>query len=218
LVPLAVKGFFKDNVFMPILVWLCVASYSIVVFPWFAFSHYWWWILLLPIPLTVYAGNALERFGFFVWGKHFRRVVLGFLLLGVVGIGYACSAIKLGYPYAYTYVPSGLVESCVDFVDISSIKEAFIWASAHLPLNAVVVVPERFQGFASMYSTAFARADLKIHVAPALLEFRNMVAKITENNDVFYAILFLEEVDTCENISVLAEFEEVGVYEIDISP
>lgn len=214
LVPLAVKGFFKDNVFMPILVWLCVASYSIVVFPWFAFSHYWWWILLLPIPLTVYAGNALERFGVFVWGKHFRKVLFGFLLLGVVGIGYARSVIKLGYPYAYTYMPSGLVESCVDFVDIPSIKEAFIWASTHLPLNAVVVVPERFQGFASMYSTA----DLKIHVAPALLEFRNIVEKITENNDAFYAILFLEEVDTCENIRVLAEFEEVRVYKIDISP
>jgi hypothetical protein len=78
LIPLAVKGFFKEKVFLPILAWLLAASYSIAVFPWFAFSNYWWWIFLLPIPLTIYAGNALDKSGFTMKGKLSLRLIGGF--------------------------------------------------------------------------------------------------------------------------------------------
>jgi hypothetical protein len=209
LVPLAIKGFFRDKVFTPMLIWLCVASYSIVVFPWFAFSYCWWWILLLPIPLTVYAGHGLERLGVFAGGRQFRRMLVGFLLLSVVSVGYASSIIRLGYPYAFTYMPSGLVESCVNFEDIPDIKEAFTWANTHLPLNAVVIVPEKFQGFASMYS----RSDLRIRIAPPLLGF-NAVIDLLENKTVaVYAVYHTNEVgDSNNTIEILIKFGNVGIY------
>jgi hypothetical protein len=208
LVPLAVKGFFKDNVFMPILVWLCVASYSIVVFPWFAFSHYWWWILLLPIPLTVYAGNSLEKFGVFVGRKHFRKTLYGFLLLGVIGVGYACSLIRLGYPYAYTYMPSGLVESCIRFEDITNIKAAFSWVNEHIAVGALIIVPEKFQGFALIYT----RPGLRIRVAPALCSLCEVAWMVKYNGSLIYAIWYADELGrNMEGLEHLATFRNVTI-------
>jgi len=212
LVFLALKGFFRDKVFTPMLIWLCVASYSIVVFPWFAFSYYWWWILLLPIPLTVYAGHALERWGVFAEGKRSKKLFVGFLLLGVVGVGYACSVVRLGYPYAYTYMPSGLVESCVGFDNIPDIKAAFTWVNENVPVGALVVVPEKFQGFASMYS----RSDLRIRVAPPLLSLSEVVGMV-EGESIVYAIYYSDDVGKFENTKEnLATFRNVGIYRVYI--
>jgi hypothetical protein len=190
------------------LIWLCVASYSIVVFPWFAFSYYWWWILLLPIPLTVYAGHALETWGVFAEGKRSKKLFVGFLLLGVVGVGYACSVVRLGYPYAYTYMPSGLVESCVGFGDIPDIKAAFTWVNENVPVGALVVVPEKFQGFASMYS----RSDLRIRVAPPLLSLSEATVRFKGKESVGYAVFFLNDVGDPKNMTeILSTFRRVAV-------
>jgi hypothetical protein len=214
LVPVAVKGFFKDEVFTPMLVWLCVASYSIVVFPWFAFSYYWWWILLLPVPLTVYGGQALERWAVFTNGRHFRTVLAGVFLMGIIALGYSSSSLRLGYPYAYTYVPSSLLESCVDFKDVPNIRDAFIWINLHLPEKAVIVVPEKFQGFAFLYS----RSDLAIRVAPSLLNLSQIVAIIEGGeNGAMYAIYNLKEVGDLKNVTEnLAIFGEVAIYRLNI--
>jgi len=209
---LALKGFFRDRVFAPMLVWLLVASYSILVFPWFAFSYYWWWILLLPVPLTVFAGNALERLGVFANSKRFRRALVGFLLLGVVGVGYACSVVRLGFPFAYSYMPSGLVESCVGFGGIPNVEAAFLWVNENVPVGALVVVPEKFQGFASMYS----RSDLRIRVAPPLLNLSEVVGMV-EGESIVYAIYYSDEVGETENITEnLVTFRDVGVYRVYI--
>lgn len=208
LVPLAWKGFFKDKVLFPVFVWLIVASYSIVLFPWFAIAYYWWWILLLPVPLTVYAGNALERLGAFAEVRRSKKMLAGFVLLGVVAFGYASSIVKLGYPYAYTYMPSGLVESCANFKDIPAIREAFTWINTHLPENAVVVVPENFQGFASMYS----RSDINIRVAPALLNFNLAINRIEDKSNAVYAVYFTNDVESNNNTELLARFRNVGIY------
>lgn len=210
LIPLARKGFFRDKVFGPMVVWLLVASYSIVVFPWCAFSYYWWWILLLPIPLTVYAGHGLERLGVFGEGRRFR-VAVGFLLLSVVAVGYASSTIRLGYPYAYTYMPSGLVESCIEFNDIPDVKKAFFWVNENVPFGAVVVVPEKFQGFASMHS----RLDLKIRVAPALLSLDAVVGRAKTGGNIVYAVYYLNEVGESESmLEILTTFRNVGIYRV----
>jgi hypothetical protein len=212
LIPLAVKGFFKDKVFLPMLAWLLAASYSIIVFPWFALSHYWFWTFLLPIPLTVYAGNSFEKMGGLA-RKNTKKLVFGFLLLGVVGFGYATSVISIGYPLGYSYMPPGLVKSCVNFKDIPSIKAAFLWANTHLPNKSIVVVPERFQGFASMYSSL----DLRIQIAPALIDFNYLIEKIIVNESQFYAIFALDEVESNKKSVTLAEFGKVGIYNITSS-
>jgi hypothetical protein len=206
LIPLVVKGFFKDNTFFPALIWLLIASFSIVVFPWFALSYYWFWIFLLPIPLTVYAGQGLDRVGAF-HRKNLTKLLGGFLLLGTVGFGYATSLVSIGYPLAYTYMPPGLVSSCVKFENIPRIKEAFAWTNTHLPADAVVVVPENFQGFSVLYS----RSDLNIRVAPPLLSFNEAVKLIKIKPNVVYAIYLKDDVEI-DGIEMLSEFGSVGIF------
>ncbi len=211
LAPLALKGFFKDKVFLPMLAFLLVASYSIVVFPWFALNYYWFWTFLLPIPLTIYAGHALDRGGALAVGKRSKKMFVGYLLLGVVAFGYASSVIRIGYPFAYTYMPSGLVESCVDFKDIPDIKEAFMWVNTHIPENVVVVVPEKFQGFASMYS----RSDLNIRIAPPILSLNLVIDQVENKSEAIYALYFTNEVAVSDRtLELLMKFRNVGVYSI----
>ena len=212
LVPLAVKGFFKDNVFMPILVWLCVASYSIVVFPWFAFSHYWWWILLLPIPLTVYLGEGLERLEIFTSNpKRFKIAVAGLILLCIVGFGYATSIIRIGYPYAYSYLPSGLVESAIPFEDMPEFMEALEWVNQNATVNFTVIVDEKFQGIAY----AELRTDIKILVAPPLMKLSDVFEIIDKRVSLSCFVVYYEknaeEYDQCKKVS----FGKIGIYLID---
>jgi hypothetical protein len=189
LIPLAFKGFFKDKVFLPMLAWLLASSYSITIFPWYALSYYWFWTFLLPIPLSVYAGHGLDRMGVFNNGKHSRKLVMGILLLGIVAFSYVSSETIVGYPLAYTYMPPGLVKSCVDFEDICDIKQAFDWTNENIPLNAVIVVPEKLQGFASVQS----RDDIRIWVAPALLNFNDISYTIEDAISSYFVIYYWSE-------------------------
>lgn len=206
LIPLAVKGFFRDKVFLPILTWLLVASYSLVFFPWFSLNYYWFWTFLLPIPLTVYAGQGLDKIGAFT-RKNRIKLLAGSLLIGILGFSYATSIISVGYPLAYSYMPPGLVSSCVDFKEIPNIEEAFMWINENLPTNASVIVPENFQGFAFMFS----RPDLYIRIAPPLLGFNDVTGIVEEKTDVIYGVYFMKSVQT-DDIEILTEFGEVGVF------
>jgi hypothetical protein len=192
------------------LAWLLVTSYSIVVFPWFALSYYWFWIFLLPIPLTVYAGHGLEKLGVFA-RKLSKKVLVGFVLVSVIGVGYASSVISVGYPVAYTYMPSGLVSSCVDFEDVPDIQEAFVWVNNNLPEAAVVIVPEKLQGFSSMY----LRSDIGIRIAPALLSLNQVKDLVEMESGIIYAVYFTNEVEESNSaIQLLLNIRNVGIYRI----
>ena len=211
LIPLAVKGYYRDRVLTPILCWLLVTSYSVVVFPWFAISYYWFWLLLLPIPLTVYAAHALKKDGFLPNERLTKQALAGFALLGIVGVAYASSIITVGYPFAYTYMPKGLVESCVRFEDIANVKEAFVWVNSNVPVGSIVVVPERLQGFASMY----LRSDIKINIAPPPLTLNQVNELLEDEYTRFYAVYFIDKVDGSNNpIRLLLSFSSIGIYAV----
>jgi hypothetical protein len=140
------------------------------------------------------------------------KMALGFLLLGVVSVGYASSVVKLGYTPASSYIPAGLVESCVDFSDIPDIRKAFVWVNSNLPENAVVVVPEALQGFASMYSSP----SMRILVAPALLSLSDVVEKISKSECVYYAVFYKSEPTTSNKLKDLTRFGSVQVYRIEV--
>ena len=199
-----------DKVFLPMLAWLLASSYSIVIFPWYALSYYWFWTFLLPIPLTVYAGHGLDRIGVFAEGKHSRKLVTGILLLGIVAFSYASSETIVGYPLAYTYMPPGLVKSCVDFEDIVDIKQAFDWTNEHIPLNAMIVVPEKFQGFAIINS----RDDIRIRVAPALLNFNGVAHLIGDAQGSYFVIYYWSEMGDYDEQTTIQLFTigNVAVY------
>lgn len=204
LVPVAWKGVFRDRVLAPMLVWLGVMSYSILAYPWYAFAQYWWWILLLPIPLTVYLGEGLERLEVFTSPKRFRITVAGLILLGVVGFGYATSIIRIGGPY----MPSGLVESAMPFEDISNLKKALEWVNQNASFNFSVIVDEKFQGIA--YTEL--RTDIRILVAPPLMKLSEVFEIIDREVSLpCFAVYYTknaEEYNQYEEVS----FGKIGTY------
>lgn len=209
LIPLAMKGFFKDRVFMPILVWLTITSFSILVFPWFAFAEYWWWILLLPIPLTIYVGHSLEKAEVFINVKRMKKVVVALLLLGVVSFGYASSVIKIGYPYAYYYLPAGMVESSIPIEDIPELENALEWTNTNAPTNTTVLVPEKFQGFAYVKF----RQDINIIIAPPLMNLEEVNNMVNWEEKEVWAVYYLKETgDIADEMVELMISEQVGVF------
>ena len=212
LVPFAIKGFFKDRVFTPMLIWLSAMSFSIVVYPWYAFSNYWWWILLLPIPLTVYAGHGLDILNIFSDVKRRRKALFGLGAVGVIAFGYATSLIPIGYPYAYYYIPSGLVSSSVPFEDIPDINQAIEWTNQHIPSSALVIVPENFQGLAYVN----LRNDIRIRIVAALMTLEEVGSLINSKEEKYWAIYYINEVGgNDENPFVQhISFGEIGVFDV----
>jgi len=209
LVPLAAKGVFRDRVFAPMLVWLGIMSYSILLYPWYAFVQYWWWTLLLPIPLTVYLGEGLDRLKVFTNSKRFKIAMIGVILLSIISLGYATSIIRIGYPSAYTYIPSGMVESSIPFDDIKNLLTTIAWVNENVPLNSSVIVEERIQGFAYLN----LRSDIIIRVSPALLKLGSISLFGDFKPNSTYAIWYADNVNyTGFSWSKVAEFGPVCVF------
>ena len=213
LIPFAMKGFFKDKVFFPMVIWLLIAGLSILILPTYAFSQYWWWILLLPIPLTIYLGNYLEKkiLNTKIL-KHKKIFGITFLMLILLAFGYSTSTISIvGYPNAYTYIPSGMVESSMPFTDIPNTTDSIEWLNNNAPANATVIVMENMQGLA--YSRL--RQDIQIRVAPSLIELNNISNLHPTNSNSLYAIWLTNKVDY-SNFSGLkiTEFGKISIYKL----
>ncbi|HKZ94903.1 MAG TPA: hypothetical protein VJ249_10060 [Candidatus Bathyarchaeia archaeon] len=212
LVPIAWKGFSKDKVFTPILVWLCAASYGIVVYPAYAFSNYWWWTLLLPVPLTVYFGKGLENPRIFSNTKLFKTAAAVSVLLGLLAFGYATSNIRIGYFHSNSYIPSGLVESSISFGDIPNIRNAMEWINDNVPLNSQVIVQEKFHGLAFI----FLRRDLRILVAPALMNLSTAINIISSSEHSAYALYYIDDIGNNTSIEALVTTDRLGVWYINL--
>jgi hypothetical protein len=212
LVPFALKGFFRDKVVTPMLIWLSVMSFSIVVYPWYAFSNYWWWILLLPIPLTIYAGHCLDRLNVFSDAKRWKKTLLGLGVVGVVAFGYAASVIPVGYPYAYYYIPSGLVNSSVPFEDIPDIDQAMEWTNQHISPETNVIVSENIQGLAYVK----LRDDINIRVVPALMKLEEVGGLIDWKNEEYWVIYYITEIGSVDEYPFVLRisFGDIGIFNI----
>jgi hypothetical protein len=210
LAPFAIKGFFKDKTFAPMSAWLLIASFSIIIYPKFALSQYWWWILLIPIPLTIYLGNYLQKINIFEDKRQFRKAIAGLVILIVISLAYASSIIPIGTPYSLTYSPKGLVESSIQFKEIPDAEKAFRWINENLPANSILLVPEKLQGTA--YITT--RPDIQIRVTQSELTLEVSIQKANLNAARLYAVYFSKEIGNITNILNPELFGNIGVYEI----
>ena len=211
MLPLSVLGYFKDRVFLPLVIWLLIASFDIVVVPLFGIPYFWWWLFLLPIPLTVYSGRALEKLNVLNVTKRFGAGLVLLALLAVVSVGYCTSMINLGYPNAYAYMPSSLVGSAVMYSDISSIQQALSWCNQNVPANSLLIVPENFEGFASIDS----RADLIVRVAPPTFNLANALNGYSISGLAF-AAYYVDDVGNAP-VQLITSFGNIGVYRVTYS-
>ncbi len=214
LIPLALKGFRRDKVFTPMLIWLSITSYSILFCPTYAFSAYWWWILLLPIPLTIFVGEGLDKLGLFKSRvSSFRRKIfwIAFLLLGIIGFSYATSIINLGNPYANSYMPSGMVEYTIPPEDIPDVENAFEWLNEKTAINSMVIVEEKIMGLAYLN----LRSDFLIRVAASNLELGRAVDLVNSAENRVYAVWYVGDLEQGGlPYNIMATFNKIAILEI----
>ncbi len=206
ILPLAFLGFRKDSLLLPMLGWLTSASFDSLILPQFALSYFWWWLLLLALPLSVYAGSGLEKLSSINAFNRFQGTAIFLLLLAMLAVGYSTSTIRLGYPGAYAYMPSSLVESSVRYSEIPHLESAIEWSNQNAPRNAILLLPENFEGFAILHG----RSDLRVRVAPPSLSLAQVVTDYGPIGVVF-AIYYTDQVGTLQ-IPRVAEFGEIGVF------
>jgi hypothetical protein len=209
LFPFAMKGFFKDKVFTPMICWLLVASFSIVIYPSFALSNYWWWMLLLTIPLTVYAGNFLNKVKVFDNKRRFGIASIALIAISIVSMGYAISAIRIGNSYSYTNIPSGMVETSIHFEDIPNAENAIKWVNEKATSESIIIVPEKIQGQAYRFIS-----DARILVAQPFLTLNTVLSNAKLNATDIFAVYFHDEVGSNLNLTKIAIFGPVEVYQV----
>ncbi len=210
LIPFAIKGFFKDRVWTPILLWLIIASFSIVVYPKFALAQYWWWILLLPIPLTIYLGNYLIKIKLFEHQRRLRAAAFALAILALISIAYSTSTIQVGNVYSLTYSPLGLVESSIPIKDIPDAVKALQWANETLPANSTLIVPEKLQGTAYIN----IRSDIQIRIAQSTLTLEQVLQNTENLSNDLYAVYYFNEIGNNTGITKIEQFGSIEIFQI----
>ena len=138
-------------------------------------------------------------------------------MLGLLATGYASSTtfgyanVTFAYPYAYTYLPTGMVQSSILFSDISDVISALEWINNNASWNSTIIVQEKIQGLA--YTQL--RSDFLIRESPSMLTLNEAYSlnPIGLNNS--FAVWFDEEIDqdTFSGTEII-QFGKIGIFKI----
>ena len=157
LLPLVIKGFQRNKLLDPMLAWLLIGSFSLLIVPWMAVPGYNRWQMMLIFPFSIYAVKGLGRLHLF--SKDRRKALIAiFMLFMTIGAGYSTGAFS--YMYVH-YVPVNLVQSSIDLSQIDDVIGCVQWLNRHAASNSCIVAEERFFGWTSIY---LARANEDVTV------------------------------------------------------
>ena len=130
-------------------VWLVIASFSVVFFPWFAIPGYQRWLMLLVFPFSIYAIRGLLLLKFRKFKKPILAVYISMIL--IIGIGYSSGTFSYVGQLPNSYVPIHLVQSSIPWEEIDQVKNVLSWFNQNAPPNSTLLVEERFSGWAILY-------------------------------------------------------------------
>ena len=160
LVPFMVKGFWRDRLLDPMVGWLLLGSFGVVVIPWFAVPGYQRWLMLLVFPFAVYAVSGFERFRLFDKGscKKLMAIVLIFV---IIGVGYSTGAVSYVGMLPNSYVAVNLAQSSIAWDQVDDVKDVLMWLDENAVANSSVLAEERFYGWTVIYLKR-ASDDVKV--------------------------------------------------------
>jgi len=161
LLPFVVKGFRRDSLFDPMVVWLVVGSVSVLVNPWYAVPAYQRWIVLLVFPFSVYALKGLERFKLFE-KRNLWKLFAIVSVFTLIGIGYSSGMFSY-VVLPNSWIPTNLAQSSVEWEQIDDVKDVLKWLDEHAEVDSAVLTEERFYGWTLIY---LKRANEDIMVVP----------------------------------------------------
>lgn len=161
LLPFVVKGFRRNKLLDPMIGWLLLGSFSVIVSPWFAVPGYQRWLILLVFPFSVYAAMGFERFHLFDKSS-FRKLVAILLVFMVIAVGYSSGAFSY-VALPNSWVPTNLVQSSIGWDQVDDVKGVLRWLDENAVANSSILSEERFYGWALLYLN---RANNDIEVMP----------------------------------------------------
>ena len=153
------KGWKRDRLFDPVLGWLFLGSFSVIVIPWMAIPGYQRWLMLLVYPFTVYAIRGFERFHLFE-KTGLRKLVAIMLVFSIIGVGYSSGSFSY-VSLPNSWMPTNLVQSTIPWSQTDDVKVALDWLNENAETNSSILVEERFYGWTLIYLKR-ANDDVKV--------------------------------------------------------
>lgn len=158
--PFVLKGWHRDNLLDPLVGWLLLGSFSLVVSPWLAVRSYSRWLMLLVFPLSIYAVKGFERLHLFNENK-IRVLTTIILLFVVIGTGYSTGFYSYVGMAPNSYVAVSLTQSSIAWGQIDDVIESLRWLNDYAVSGSCILVEERFYGWTLIY---FGRANTDVQV------------------------------------------------------
>jgi hypothetical protein len=193
-----------------------------LVFPSDGLPQWWRWVLALGVPLSIYgfigllrianfAASALSRIGGLGRLKHIITIAIVLILIvpfGLVAAAYIShqpneSLRSFVSPEWNVYFPATLVGTSVTSTDVRVTVDAMQWLSTHAPPSAVVLVEERFMGWALLkLQNSLLIVVFPVQGSPS--DALNVVSSQTAGRQVFLVWL------SGHNVAGFNEVQEFG--------
>jgi len=212
LLPFVVKGFRRDKMFDPLVVWLLLGSFSVIVSPWLAVTGYQRWLMLLVFPFSVYAVRGFERFHLF-GRSSFRNLMTVLLVFLVVGVGYSSSVFSY-VVLPNSWVPTNLVQSSIAWNQVDDVKGVLRWLDENAVFNSSILAEERFYGWTLIY---LKRANDDVNVIPYRANSLPQPALERALDDGFRWIYLIWYTDSdLENFQVKKSLNNVSIFQYNL--
>jgi len=160
ILPFVLKGWRRDKLLDPMLGWLLLGSFSLVISPWLAVRSYSRWLMLLVFPFSIYAVKGFERFQLFN-GNRLKVLIAIVLIFMVIGVGYSTGAFSYVGIMPNSYVAVNLLQSSIAWDQVDDVIKSLRWLNDHAVSNSSILVEERFYGWTLIY---FERANTDVKV------------------------------------------------------
>jgi hypothetical protein len=184
LLPIAIRGFFKSNILTPMLLFLLLGSFSVVVIPWMAIPGYQRWLTLLVFPLTVYAAFGLRYFFSDKRKLGFLAAIL--VVFIIIGLCYSTGLFSYTREYPNSWLPRNLTESSIPWNEVSNLTSCLNWLGNNSKGNSALLVEERFYGWSLIYLKPSEGAiNVKPYVSSASFSTSFEEAKLEGNSEIF---------------------------------
>jgi hypothetical protein len=206
MLPFVFLGFKKSSILTPMVVWLLIASFSVVFLPWFSIPGYQRWLMLLVFPFSIYAVKGLLHLSF----KKFKKPILGvyFSVIIIIGLGYSAGLFSFVGQFPNSYVPIHLVQSSIPWGEIDDVKDVINWIDDNVEVNSTLLVEERFLGWSRLYLQRDA-TDITMLPYGAQRSPFSVLAQANASN--VYLIWYSDEV--VDDFQVLYSKNNIGLFE-----
>jgi len=212
ILPLVVNGFKRDDILDPMVSWLLLGSFSIILSPLFAVPGYQRWLMLLVFPFSVYAVNGFEHFHLFN-KDNFKKLLTILLIFAVIGIGYSSGAFSY-VVLPNSWVPTNLVQSSIAWDQVDDVKGVLLWLDENAITNSCILCEERFYGWTLIY---LERANNDVEIIPYGANSAPTAALEKALNDDFSKIYLIWYVNSSfENFQVIYSLENVAIFQYEL--